>query len=139
MKKNLTECQLDKPKTIEKHFELNFREVKRAYEENLFVDGSFSKLQNYFRGIRKTDTIPGETYLNDQRATSNIDRTYLFNKYFQSVFSHSLFVGKNNPSHECKTALLYFIIMEIEKILENLDINKTKGPDNLGDILSKKN
>ena len=78
--KNVTECQLDKVKTFEKQLELNLRQDQRAYEENLFVDGNFSKLQKYFKSIRKTDTIPGEVYLNDQRATSSIDKTNFFNK-----------------------------------------------------------
>ena len=95
-------------------------------------------MQKYFKSIRKTDTIPGEVYLDDQRATSNIDKANLFNKYFQSVFSHSLYAGENNPSHECKIANFHFTATEIEKILENLDINKAKGPDNLGNILLKK-
>ena len=136
--KNVTECHSDKLKTFEKHLELNLSEDQRAYEENLFVDGNFSKLQKYFKSIRKTDTIPREVYLDDQRATSNIDKANLFNKYFQSVFSHSLYVGENNPSHECKIANLHLTTTEIEKILENLDINKAKGPDNLGNILLKK-
>ena len=112
---NETKRQLDKLKTFEKHLELNLSEDQRAYEENLFVDGNFSKLQNNFKSIRKTDTIPGEVYLDDQRATSNTDITNLFNKYFQSVFSHSLYVGENNPSHEIKIANLHFTTTEIEK------------------------
>ena len=95
-------------------------------------------MQKYFKSNRKTDTIPGEVYLDDQRATSNVDKANLFNKYFQSVFSHSLYVGENNPSHECKIANLHFTTTEIEKTLEKLDINKAKGPDNLGNILLKK-
>ena len=78
-----------------------------------------------------------EVYLDDQSATSNIDKTNLFNKYFQSVFSHSLFVGENNPSHECKIGNLHFITTQIDKFFENLDINKAKGPDNLRNILLK--
>ena len=136
--KNVTECQLDKMKTFEKHLELNLSEDQRVYEENLFVDNNFSKLQKYFKSIRKTDTIPGEFYLDDQRASSNIDEASLFNKYFQSVFSHSPYVGVNNPFHECKIANFHFTATEIEKILENLDINKAKGPDNLRSILLKK-
>ena len=84
----MSECQLDTVKTFEEHLELNLSQDQRAYEENLFVDGNFSKLQKYLKSIRKTDTIPDEVYLDDQRATSNIDKTNLFNKYFQSVFSH---------------------------------------------------
>ena len=78
--KNVTESQLDKLKTFEKHLELNLSEDQTAYEENLIVDGNFSKLQKYFKSIRKTGTIPGEVYLYDQRATSNIDKANLFNK-----------------------------------------------------------
>ena len=94
-------------------------------------------MQKYFKSIRKTDTIPGEVYLDDQRATSNIDKANLFNKYFQSVFSHSLYVGENNLSHECKIANFHFTATEIEKDLENLNINKAKEPDNLENILLK--
>ena len=136
--KNVTECQLDKLKTFEKHLKLNLSEDQRVYEENLFVDGNFSKLQKNFESIRKTDTIPGEFYLDDQRTTSNTDEANLFNKYFQSVFSHSLYIGEINPSHENKIANFHFTATEIEKLLENLDINKGKGPDNLGNILLEK-
>ena len=80
MKKNVTERQLDKLKTFEKHLELNLSKDQRAYEENLFVNGNFSKLQNYFKRVRKTDAITGEVYLDDQRATSNIDKANLFYK-----------------------------------------------------------
>ena len=136
--KNVTGCHLDKLKTFEKHLEFNLSEDQRVYEENLFVDGNFSKSQKYFKSIRKTDTIPGEVYLDDQSASSIIAKTNLFNKYFQSVFSHSLYVGENNFSHECKKANFHFTATETEKILENLDINKAKGPDNLGNIFLKK-
>ena len=70
--KKVTECQLDKVKTFEKQLELNLSQDQRAYDESLFVDGNFSKLQKYFKIIRKTDTIPDEVYLDDQRATSNL-------------------------------------------------------------------
>ena len=134
---NVTECQLHKLKTFEKHLELNLSEDKRVYEENLFVDGNFSKLQKYL-SIRKTGTMSGEVYLDDQRATLIIDKAKLSNQYFQSVFNHSLYVGENNPSHESKTTNLHFTTTEIEKILENLDINIPKEPDNVGNFLLKK-
>ena len=54
-----------KLKTFEKHLEFNLSEDQRVYEENLFVDANFSKLQNYFKSNRKTDTIPGDVYLDD--------------------------------------------------------------------------
>ena len=84
--KNVTVCQIDKLKTFENYLELKLSEDQRAYEENLLVDGNFSKMQKYLKSIRKTDTIPGEFYLDDRRATSNIDKANLF-KHFQSVFS----------------------------------------------------
>ena len=96
--------------------------------------------KNIFKIIRKTESIPGEVYLDDQRATSNIDKANLFNNYSHSpyVFSHSPYVGENNPSHECEIAKFHITATEIEKILENLDINKAKGRDNLANILLKK-
>ena len=66
--KNVTECQLVKLKTFEKHLEINLSEDQRAYEENFFAIGNISKLQKNFKSTRKTDTIPGEVYLDDQRA-----------------------------------------------------------------------
>ena len=133
----MTECQLDKLKTFEKHLELSLSADQRVYEEELFVDGNFSNLQKYL-SIRKTGTMSGEVYLDDQRATSNIDNANLSNKCFQSVFSHSLYVGENNPSHESKITNLPFTTTEIEKILENLDINIPKEPDNVGNFFLKK-
>ena len=62
----------------------------------------------------------------------------MLKKHFQSVFNHSLHVVENNPSHECKVVNLCFTTTEIEKIRENVDINKAKRPDNLGNILLKK-
>ena len=97
----VTECQLDKLKTFEKHLELSLSGDQRVYEENLFVDGNFSKLQKGL-SIRKAGTIPGQVYPGDQRATSNIDEANLSSKCFQSIFSQSLYVGENNPSHENK-------------------------------------
>ena len=51
--KNVTECQLDKLKRFERHLELNLSEDKRVYEENLFVDGNFSKSRKYFKIFNK--------------------------------------------------------------------------------------
>ena len=111
---NVTQCQLDKLKTFEKHLELSLSGDQRVYDENLFVEENFSKLQKYL-SIRKAGTIPGLVYPDDQRATSKIVEANLSSKCFQSIFSHSLYVGENKPSQESKSANLHFTTLEIEK------------------------
>ena len=51
--RNVTECQLHKLKTFEKHLELNLSEDQREYEENLFVDGNSQNCKNTLKVFEK--------------------------------------------------------------------------------------
>ena len=112
---------------------------QQNHERELFKEGRFDKLQKYLRNVRRSTTLSSEMYLDGEKTRSDQDKAELFNQYFHSVYSNIPIPNDSNLDSDNATLLnhFYFNIIEIEDILKKLNINKSKGPDRMGNLLFK--
>ena len=54
---------------------------------SLFQHESFSDVQPYIKSISSNNYLPIEVFLKDQTARTDVEKSELFNQYFQSIFS----------------------------------------------------
>ena len=82
--------------------------------------------------------MPAEIFLNHRSATTGVAKADLFNSYFKSVFTQIPYrVKKDNKNVVIQLNHVYFTTEEIQSPLLQLDVNKTKGPDRIGNAHSK--
>ena len=94
-------------------------------------------IQKYLRNVRRSTTVPSEMYLDGEKARSDQDKAELFNRYFHSVYSNIPYDSNLDSDNATLLNHFHFNIIEIEDILKNLNINKSKGPDRMGNLLFK--
>ena len=107
-------------------------------ELRLFQDGRFTDIQRYFTSVTKSSSVPAEIFLNQWSATTDVAKADLFNDYFQSVFTQMPYrVKTDNKNVVIQLSHVYFTTEEIQSSLLQLDVNKAKGPDRIGNALLK--
>ncbi len=81
--------------SAEQEFQKHYSQAKSDYEQSLLLHDSHSfvnsKVFRYFRKLSKTDDIPHSMYNKSDSASSSNDKADLFNTYFHSVITRSLF------------------------------------------------
>jgi len=78
-------------KLPDKLFNDNVESAKVTYETNLIetvLSWSNPAVYHYLRSITNHKGLPTTVVFNDTHASSDIDKTNLFNTYFSSVFSN---------------------------------------------------
>ena len=110
---------------------------QQNHERELFKEGHFDKLQKYLRNVRRSTTLLSEMYLDGEKARSDQVKAELFNRYFHSVYSNIPYDSNLDSDNTTLLNHFHFNIIEIKYILKNLNINKSKRPDRMGNLLFK--
>ena len=142
---------IDKVILLEQELERSVTSDQRSFEEDVFKARQFSGIQKYLRKLKQAPPFPYEMYLAEERATSDLEKAELFNKFFQSVFNpkpsnddflvspvHDSVAGDRLQTSELEIPITLSKIecseRQIENILLNLQVNKAKGPDGIGNL-----
>ena len=136
----------NKVRSLEDLVASNINEDLMLYEESIFKSRQFSTIQRYLRYIRRRDPIPTEICHENSTASTDEDKSVLFNTFFCRVVSKS-----NDHEDECTAEFTELpAILEdqstesnfsndnITKLLQNLNPQKACGPDNLPNIMLNK-
>ena len=103
---------------------------KIEYEQNLAAERSTGKLFKYFRAFKKSI----------EKAENESEKIQPFSKFFASVYVQSSeFYERFQDCSEIRfLCILTFKETETESICEKLNVNKSKGPDELPPVLFRK-
>ena len=121
----------------------NGAEKKAAYEFQLirnFAYSNNSKIYRYLRNLTHSSDIPPCISHYSLMATSDKDKSCLFNQYFHSVFTQSNFTLPVPIDIPTPSNCLYdinFNVSDVLSALSSLDAHKAMGIDNIGPMLLK--
>ena len=109
---------------------------QKNFEESTFKGRNFSKLQKYFKSIRKNSSTPKTMYWNEKTESTEHGKANILNNYFVSVFiikqnENILPIAELPGSIKC----FNFSENEIYDILKTLNLQKARGPDRLGNTV----
>ena len=111
---------------------------QHSYETQLFQSGRFSEIQKYLKTLTKANHIPQEVFLDDKIARTDAEKAELFNQYFQSVFTEQTYTAEKHVAQPTPVIdSIHFTQVEIKEAMSNLEVNKAKGPDSLGNEVLK--
>ena len=112
---------------------------KIEYEQNLAAERSTGKLFKYFRDFKKSN-ISSLVFYKNEKLENYSDEAQLFSKFFASVYvqSSEFYEPFQHGSENHFLSNLTFEETEIESICEKLNVNKSKGPDELPPVLFRK-
>ena len=123
---------------VQTNLALALQHDQQEHTLRLFQDGKFNDIQRYFKSVTKSNSVPAEIFLNHRSATTDVSKADLFNDYFQSVFTQMPYrVKTDNKNVVIQLSHVYFTTEEIQSSLLQLDVNKAKGPDRIGNALLK--
>ena len=131
--KNLNPSRLLKLKKLEKQILKQLDIDLDIFEDKIFSSRRFSSIQKYLKCIRKPSVLPATIKFGNEKASSDSEKATLFNLFFKSVYNSkepSQMIYTKSKLNFIKTSRL-----EIEELSQNLDMNKSTGPDNLGNII----
>ena len=97
-------------------------EFRCQYQQKLVTTRDTTVIFKHLKSLRKTVTQPRILSLEEETADSTQQKVGLLNRYFQSVFSEKT---ENTVADDLPHPNL------IRAILTNLDVSKTRGPDNI--------
>ena len=80
--------------------------------------------------------MPAIVYLGNNRGEIDRKKADLFDRFFKSVFNEKN-TTQLNLQHRILNSIEITDVENEKKILENLELNKTTGPDELGNIILK--
>ena len=132
-----------KIKSLEVELQSSISSAKAIFESNLLASlqsNDSYKNFSYIRSITGQNNIPISLHFNGTKVISDQDKATLFNRYFHSVFTHSIF---SLPSI-CDLPKPHSILSEISiteedvfQALTSLDPSKASGCDGIGSKLLK--
>ena len=113
-------------------------EDKAEFESKLAAFRSTETLFKYYRNFKLT-AIPSSVSFKYEIANDPVRQFSLFLQYFASIFKiSSSFVPNNSPPLLPLFTDFDISQQTIEKICENLDVHKAKGPDQIPVIVYKR-
>ena len=133
--KNLNLNRMLKLKRLEQEIRIATSNDLANYEAEVFQTRQFSNVQKYLASIQKYPRVPPIVYLGNKRGEFDRKKADLFNLFFKIVFNEKN-TTELNPQHWILNSIEVTDV-ESEKILENLKLYKTTGPDKLGYIILK--
>lgn len=144
---NERKCHQSQPFTHEQLF-LQARDDYESYRKQIFSDylrEQASSLKSnpkafwkHVNSKRIDNSIPSEIKLNDQKATTDVDKANMFAKFFQSVYVNrdrdnelSAFI-ENRSENNCFN--MTFTYDSVYSVLSTMDISKGSGYDGVSSI-----
>ena len=116
----------------------SLQKEQHSYETQFFQKGRFSELQKYLKTLTKENHIPQEVFLDDKIARTDAEKVELFNQYFQSVFTAQTYTAEKRVAHPTPLIdSIHFNQAEIKEAISNLDVDKAKVPDCIGNEVLK--
>ena len=111
---------------------------KVSYEESMAAKRSTGKLFKYFRAFQKS-VLPSIMHYQNENADTDVSKAALFSKFFASVYVESSIFNENGCSNKNQPILenIDFSEQDIFEICKLLNVNKSKGPDDLPPFLFK--
>ena len=111
---------------------------KVSYEESMAAERSTGKLFKHFRAFRKS-VLPSIMHYQNENADTDVSKAALFSKFFASVYVESSIFNENECSNKNQPILenINFSEQDIFEICKLLNVNKSKGPDDLLPFLFK--
>ena len=112
---------------------------KSSFESQLVEDFAFknsNKIYRYINSIIKSDNLPVVMHLNNQSASTDVEKATLFNIFFESVYSKpedSPFPGSlTNVDTENTLECINITDLDVFTALSQLDPTKASGIDGIG-------
>lgn len=117
---------------------MNYISYIRSLESN--VNHNIKCFWNYVRHTRRQDKLPNQMFLKQQLANNNLDIANLFADYFANVYSTEEpdVVPEFNYNSIITFGKMVVTVEDLLKKLNNLDVTKSAGPDNLPPLFFKK-
>ena len=115
----------------------SLQKEQHSYETQLFQKGRFSEPQKYLKALTKANHIPQEVFLDDKIARTDAEKAEMFSQYFQSVFTEQTYTAEKRVAHPTPLDSIHFSQAEIKEAMSNLDVNKAKEPDSIGNEVLK--
>ena len=109
----------------------------RAYEESVFKNGIFCEIEKNVKSNQKSTQLPSEMYREGKKTITDLQKTELLKKFFQSVFTQERYRKRFDPYAVMKIDQLHFTKTEVKPALKNLPLGKAKGPDGLRNLSLK--
>ena len=113
---------------------------KIEYEQNLAAERSTGKFFKYFRAFKKSN-IRSLVFYKSKKQKMTVTKPNYFRSFcFASVYvrSSEFYEPFQDCSENCFLSHLNFEETEIESMYENLNVNKSKEPDELPPVLFRK-
>ena len=107
------------------------KEDRCQYQQKLVTPRNTTMIFKHLKNLRKTVTLLKKLSLEEETVDSTQQKVDLLNRYFQSVFSEKT---KDTVADDLPDpSLMNFGVRSkrIRAVLTNLDVSKTRGPDNL--------
>ena len=105
------------------------------FESEVFAGRRFSNIQKHLRAIRKSPSIPPIVNYANTSARTDQHKAEFFNSFFQKVYSNK--VDYKPAVLRRKLSSLHITEKLITDISRKLQLNKSNGPDNFGNIIFK--
>ena len=106
-------------------------EERCQYQQKLVTTRDTTVIFKHLKSLRKTVTQPQILSLEEETADSTQQKVVLLNRYFQSIFSET---NEDTVADDLPDPTLMnfdFSSKRIRAILTNIDVSKTRGPDNI--------
>ena len=124
-----------KIKKLEKQISIEMEKDQSNFESEVFAGRRFSNIQKYLRAIRKSPSIPPIVNYANTSARTDQHKAELFDSFFQKVYSDK--VDYKPAVLRRKLNSLHITEKLITDISRKLQLNKSNGPDNFGNIIFK--
>ena len=82
---------MEKLNQMSRNLDSQLQRDQDEFERKIFHAENFSEIQKYLKSIRRGTQLPSEIYLEDSKATTDEEKTDLFNTFLQSVFTKSYY------------------------------------------------
>ena len=112
-----------------------FAKDQQKFEIEHFQQKKLSTQQNYLKIFSKSNTIPSEMYLVEEKTQREPEEAALFNQYFSSIFTYSDYNADRQARHETFINTFRLSRPEVRDVLLNLDKKKEKDPDRIDNAL----
>ena len=104
-----------------------------AFEENVFAGRRFSDFQKFLSGIRRSHSMPNKMYWNNREATTDREKTEVFNDYFINVFQ---LTGSFSPDDDISFPLSIANSVKVDEnkvvnFISKLNANSAMGPEKM--------